>query len=141
MPTRVGRGVGTSTYTPPHAANCRSLSARADRLRRARCVGRARCSCNVHYRPFFNGFGGFSAGSAERGHRGEMQPTIEMQTSLLGRRWAGRAQGGWRGGGMFFITFHRVAPSLAIEFRLRATIRITPRVRSRRANDTDELRE
>eukprot|EP00661_Eupelagonemidae_sp_cell13_P012100 gene12100-biopygen13991 len=77
----------------------------------------------VLYSPFFNGSGGFPAGSAERGRwagrkfagtlqfgaRGRIPPPgrewgagpreLGSTHRTLGRRWAGRAQGGGGGGG------------------------------------------
>eukprot|EP00661_Eupelagonemidae_sp_cell13_P014996 gene14996-biopygen5159 len=79
---------------------------------------------NVHYSPFFNGFGGFSpvllsAGGVGREQRvdsggrrtaagGGRAREIRHRSRALGRRWAGRAQGWRRGGGdPFFHAFRR----------------------------------
>eukprot|EP00661_Eupelagonemidae_sp_cell13_P021721 gene21721-biopygen16198 len=107
----------------------------------------------VIYRPFFNGFGGFFAGSAERGRWAGRQfagafavwwvrelatartrkafgavSRVGPRRCSLGRRWAGRAQGGGGGGGG--VASRKFAP------------RCEPHpARAVGPDDTDELRD
>eukprot|EP00661_Eupelagonemidae_sp_cell13_P020243 gene20243-biopygen19100 len=57
---------------------------------------------NVHYRPLFDGVGGFFAGSAERGRCRRPDAGPGEESCRRARRWAGGAQGGGGGGGPFF---------------------------------------
>eukprot|EP00661_Eupelagonemidae_sp_cell13_P015940 gene15940-biopygen15778 len=97
---------------------------------------------NVHYSPFFNGFGGFFAGSAERGWcwegAGASKPAKPLPPPHFGASVGRPRAGGWRRGGSRIPPWHAY---LARFSRVRAAMRTAPGAHKVGPDDTDELRE
>eukprot|EP00661_Eupelagonemidae_sp_cell13_P018407 gene18407-biopygen21951 len=94
---------------------------------------------NVHYSPFFNGFCGCFAGSAERG-RWEGAAS-RAGASCTRRRPPLPTQEGGGGGGLFFLRIPSWHAYLTPFSRVRAAMRTATGARKVVPDDTDELRE
>eukprot|EP00661_Eupelagonemidae_sp_cell13_P008782 gene8782-biopygen15194 len=96
---------------------------------------------NVHYSPFFNGVGGFFAGSAER--PGGVLWKCRSPGAPTGL-WGVGGQAARRGvaaGGLFFSRIPPWHTYLARFSRVRAAMRTAPGACKVGPDDTDELRE